>query len=369
MSTSVVLQDLVDACVAPLSAAGPGGRDLASLNIVSDVSARHRHEIVQAFQDSRNADWSKLHEAGLGILREQSKDVYALWAALTPLPVVQGRGFVGLATSLEVCNRYLADLWDHLFPALPDGMNVRSAVFTQLVRRWTGFLKKSTVQPSDAAALHQAVALLAEFERLIAERLPDALRPQMSELRQLLNALASNFPDPSAAAAAAETAAAATQSPAELAGAEPALSAAAPTLAAGDAVDGIRATYVQALRAVSARPQESIQQMTQSVERQSTLAGRFRGRVFLGDLYLRAGYTKLARQLLEFLDEESGNVKLEDWEPELCGQLWATLYQALAREHEGKDGGPPKDVKERLEKLFARVCRVDAKQALGLKTD
>ena len=360
MSDRNGLNSLVDACVAPLGGAHGAGLDLAKADIASNDAAMKRRRIREVYQDSRNADWDQVYADGLSILREESKDIYALWAVLAPLlTTARGHGFSGLAASLEMCNRFLAEHWEGMYPVLPDGLNLRRSVLAQLASRWTGFAKRTTPTEADAPAIQVVAQKLEEFEARLSERFTPETVPQTGELRQLVAAFRRFAPQPRPAEPVEEPGVP-PQAPRE---SEPVVAVAT---GGGPTSNELERAYADAVRQLRNRPEEALRQFQAAVDREPARAGKFRGRVYLGDLYLRGGHTRLARQMLTFLDVECGTIKLEDWEPELCAKLWATLYQALAGEYAGAD--PPKDVKDKLDDLFARVCRVDAKQAIALKT-
>lgn len=353
MSDPSGLENLVNACKVALEGNGQAGRDLAVGHVGSDDGAEKLQRIKQAFQDSRNVDWNEIHNDGLAILGEESKDLFALWAMLAPLPIVQGHGFSGVAVSLQACNLFIEDYWESMFPLLPDGLKLRASIFTQMVHRWTTFVKRATPTEADSLAINTIAGQLEEFEQKVYNHFPKQIAPQFGELRQLIKVFAQRF------APAEDQTAEEAEAPAE------AESPPASGAHAGPSADELERAYVAALSRIASRPEQALREMSAIVDQQPTTAGKFRGQVYLGELYLRAGHSQLARQLLSFLEEECGRIKLEDWEPVLCGKLWSTLYQALVAEHGG--GDPPKDVKEKLNDLFGRVCRVDAKQAIVLK--
>ena len=355
------LEGLVATCVAPLSGPTPAGKDLADGDVSQDSVARQRQRIVAAFQDSRNVDWNQVYDDGLSILRGESKDFYALWAVLAPLPQVRGYGFAGVATSVEMCNSVTQRYWDSLYPALPAGLTRRVAILNQLVRRWTSFVGKAEAKEGDVPAIAKIHELLPEFEGQLAEHIPDGSRPNIGELKQRISALHAHF-----------------QSVAVEEDEDTPPEEGAPTAEDGDG--GVRSahagggradlekSFAASLRMISSRPERSLSSFQEVVNSLPTRAGKFRGQVYLGELYLKAGHAKLARRMLSFLNDESRTIKLDEWEPELCGKLWATLHQAMTIEQEEGGGDSIKDAAKKLEELFADVCRVDAKQAATLKT-
>ena len=93
------LEEVVGWCVAPLDSGPAGGTSLEAMRIDSGASATAWHEIVAAFKDTRTADWNRICQAGLTILREESKDYYALWAVLYPMKLSSKRMIVLYAVS------------------------------------------------------------------------------------------------------------------------------------------------------------------------------------------------------------------------------------------------------------------------------
>ena len=347
------LNELIDACMNDFGGAGEVGRNLAGANIATDDMARKWQAIRQALQDSRDADWSQIHLDGLSILREESKDLLALWAVLAPLPVVQKRGFDGVRVSVRACNRFLSTYWDSMFPTLPDGLNYRVSILSRLVNGWTGFAKQATPEESDAQAVADIAGDLTEFEELIKQRLPVEKAPPIGELKQLIEAFRKRFQpdddvdDETEPSADADGATDDDQSDEQRTGIQ-------------NHDNELEQGLAEAVRLLRSRPQQALQDFGALVDQQRTLASRFRGRVYLAELCLQAGQTDLARQILLLLDEEREKITLADWEPQLCGRLWAARHKAIAAE-EGGDG------QKMSQELFAQVCKVDAKQAVDLK--
>ncbi|MCP5069576.1 MAG: hypothetical protein GY946_23665 [bacterium] len=353
------LREVVRWCVAPLESEQPGGVDLKARTIDSGGSAKLWHEIITVFKDTRTDDWNRIYQSGLTLLREESKDFYALWAVLYPMPIVRKLGLEGVEAGLEICTSFLGDkLWDTAYPSLPDGLRARESVFSRLVRSWGLALKRLNLKEQDPSLLVSALASTELFETCLEKRFPESQRPLLTDLLQLLRAgVAASEP---AQGEDSSTLPIDSSSDSEDSGtAQP--DGSMPT--ATDSRDELEAAYLAATKLVDRDPVAAIDRMSAAVEREPRRSGRFRGRVCLGDIYLRAGHTKLARQLMEILDKERLDMNLEDWEPELCGLLWATWHRSISSSGDER----AQKTTEKLDELFAQVCCADAKQAVSLQ--
>jgi len=354
------LANLITSCMASLGESGNAGRDLAAGNIASDEAARHRHTILQAFQDSRNVDWGQLYDNGVAILRGESKDLLALWAVLAPLPIVRATGLGGLAVSVELCRHFLQDYWESMYPRLPEGLNLRASVISQLTKRWTSCLQKTTATEADVESISRIADELEQFEAILKERFPPDRVPQLGEFRQLIRSMKDHFTPKEKESPVQPDSNADSSSTTTLSGAGPATGA--------RRFDVLEQAYSSARQLIRSKPSQALRHLGAVVEAQPNRAGRFRGRVYLGELCLQSGDAKLARQMLSLLEEEAGTIKLEDWEPELCARLWAGLYKAIDTERKAAGSDAPKDDSKKMEDLFARICRVDANQAVELRS-
>ncbi len=351
------LQDVLAACSAALNGPAGAGRDLAKENIASDTAARQRHGILQAFQDGRNADWGQVYTSGVTILQSESKDALALWAALAPLPHVRGLGLAGVLVSLQACTQFIKDHWSNMYPALPEGMALRVSVFGQLARRWVSFLKQAKISPADGAVLTELITRLTEFAEVLRANVPaESLPPQLSELSQILNSFLQAVVGDAKPSEGGDG-----NAPGRGSGD----GASAEATGGPGTADDLFEVYSRARADVRGHPEAVLRSFSRVMDGQPSRARKFRARVYMAELYLFAGHPGVAKQMLTFLDGEVGTIKLEDWEPELCGKLWATLYAAM--EEEKRSAEASSDTEQKQKELFARICRVDAKQAVGLR--
>ena len=90
-------------------------------------------------------------------------------------------------------------------------------------------------------------------------------------------------------------------------------------------------------------------------------AAQFRGRVFLGELYLRAGLPTHAKRVLQYTHDEIEKIRLPDWDPKLCSRLWSNLIQS----HQKSKDEKPND--KLLADLFTNLCRIDPARAASLE--
>jgi len=351
------LREVVGWCVAPLGSEPPGGVDFKARRIDSGGSTELWHAIKAAFKDTRTADWNRIYQAGMTLLREESKDFYALWAVLYPMPIVRELGLEGVAAGLEVSTSFLnGELWDAAYPSLPDGLRERESVLSKLVACWGLALRRLDLKSEDPALLASVLESSDAFETGLEKRFPEGQRPRLTDLLQLLRAgveasKPASVEDPS-------TDSMDSSPDSEGAGDGQQQRVSMPAVTVGR--DDVETAYLAARKLVDRDPALAVERMSAAVELEPRCSGRFRGRVYLGDIYLRAGHLKLARQHMEILDKERAGMKLEDWEPELCGLLWATWYRAISSGQDSqKETG-------KLNELFAEVCRVDAKQAVSL---
>jgi type VI secretion system protein ImpA len=120
----------LDALLAPISAARPGGSDISLEPAYAAIKeARRADDAYLARGDwqteLKQADWAAARELAIDALCTRSKDLQiAAWLveALTRL-----HGFRGLAEGLDALGGLLRRHWDHLHPSLDDGPGQRAA--------------------------------------------------------------------------------------------------------------------------------------------------------------------------------------------------------------------------------------------------
>ncbi len=90
---------------------------------------------------------------------------------------------------------------------------------------------------------------------------------------------------------------------------------------------------------------------------------QFLWRLELAKMCLTGGKVQVAVPQLEALVQTIEDHRLEIWEPNLCREVFSTLY--IAQKRLAKVAKPPvPDLAENMRKLHARLCRLDAAAAL-----
>jgi len=87
---------------------------------------------------------------------------------------------------------------------------------------------------------------------------------------------------------------------------------------------------------------------------------RFNRKLQLAELCLMAHRHHVALPLSEDLARLVDEYRLEEWESEqLCARVWAAYYRCL------RGSGAGNGTAERVQQVFARLCRLDVNQALN----
>jgi type VI secretion system protein ImpA len=108
----------------------------------------------------------------------------------------------------------------------------------------------------------------------------------------------------------------------------------------------------------SGRTEEALAILKQEMAQEGSGRGRFLRKSQIAQICMGAGRVTLAFSILEDLAEEIERRKLDDWEAgELLAQPLALLYRCLHKVDAGE---------EFKQKVYARICRLDPVQALGL---
>jgi type VI secretion system protein VasJ len=93
---------------------------------------------------------------------------------------------------------------------------------------------------------------------------------------------------------------------------------------------------------------------------------RFLRRLYTAMLCLEAGQLSVARALLEELDEAIETHRLEQWDPELALDVWTRLCTCYAAQASRvARGGDVQQLGREMQRVFARICRVDTARALA----
>jgi type VI secretion system protein VasJ len=93
---------------------------------------------------------------------------------------------------------------------------------------------------------------------------------------------------------------------------------------------------------------------------------RFLRRLYAAMLCLEAGQLPVAKALLEELDEAIELHRLEQWDPKLALDVWTRLYTCYAAQATRvARGGDVQQLGRDMQRVFARICRVDTARALA----
>ena len=107
----------------------------------------------------------------------------------------------------------------------------------------------------------------------------------------------------------------------------------------------------------------AVQVVAKAVASAPTPVEKFKGRLALAKLCLQAEQYGIARAQLEGLERLVEQHRLVEWEPDLCADLYGSLYAA----HRGANQmGAEPDVQARENAAFERLCQLDAGAALKL---
>ena len=109
---------------------------------------------------------------------------------------------------------------------------------------------------------------------------------------------------------------------------------------------------------------EAIELVARAAATASSPAEKFRGRVALAQLCLRAGKFDIARAQLDGLHRVIEAHQLAVWEPALCADVYAALYAAHLGLNAG--GGASPEAYAAQQVAFERLCELDAATALKL---
>ncbi|WP_406695976.1 type VI secretion system protein TssA [Singulisphaera sp. Ch08] len=123
--------------------------------------------------------------------------------------------------------------------------------------------------------------------------------------------------------------------------------------------------WTQALELVQERRiNEAIDLIRRALASASSGRERFQRKLQLAELCLMANRHQVALPLSEDLARLVDEFRLEEWESEqLCARVWAAFYRCLRAVGAGTPAA------EKLQPVFARLCRLDINQALALEGD
>lgn len=135
--------------------------------------------------------------------------------------------------------------------------------------------------------------------------------------------------------------------------------------AGGGAADGdaLAAAVGEARKLLSdSKPAEAVARLSQAADAAVGGRGRLRAQLALARLLMDMNRLTLATPLLERLERQGDGLELEEWEPELAGEILQSLYECLRRL---KPKPTPEEIQRQLE-VFGRLARVDPCAALKI---
>jgi type VI secretion system protein VasJ len=93
---------------------------------------------------------------------------------------------------------------------------------------------------------------------------------------------------------------------------------------------------------------------------------RFLRRLYTATLCIEGGQLSVARAILEELDADIDTHRLDRWDPPLAIDVWTRLYTCYATQvaRAGR-GADVQQVGRDMQRVFARICRVDTTRALA----
>jgi type VI secretion system protein VasJ len=92
---------------------------------------------------------------------------------------------------------------------------------------------------------------------------------------------------------------------------------------------------------------------------------RFRRRLHIATVCLRGGQPKMARPLLEDLNEEIEKFAITVWEPSLALEVWKNLYECYGSLTASAPPAGKAALQEHADRVFEKMCRLDLSYALA----
>jgi len=359
-----VLEGLTEQVLRPLS--GDVGEDLGQTSSIELIQIRNQ------FNDS-SRDFRLLYENGRTILAEKSKDLWAAWALVGGLLwSKQFDSTEAFATSCKIVQGLCEKYWHRIYP---ESRGLRSTLLMQIAKWWNTFAVRCT-EGADPAALkagHDALVALQQYLLSVTDGNTDhdkaRVLPALSTLPTIIGTLA-KFLDASVSASASPStgeqqsavATATSENGHPSRESSSATSAQEESSPAPRIVDSLEKAFEKACEKIrSGSVEEALTGFQATLRNHGEFASQFRGRVFLGELYLRAGLPTHAKRVLQYTHDEIEKIRLADWDPKLCSRLWSNLIQS----HQKAKDEKPND--KLLADLFTNLCRIDPSTAASLE--
>ena len=111
-------------------------------------------------------------------------------------------------------------------------------------------------------------------------------------------------------------------------------------------------------------PLSAIQAVTKVAAQAITPVDKFRSKLAIAKICLELGQLAIARAQLDGLERMAKQHRLEEWDPELCGELYAGLYQAIRGLNQGYE--VTDEQRKREAEVFERLCELDAAAAFRI---
>lgn len=111
-------------------------------------------------------------------------------------------------------------------------------------------------------------------------------------------------------------------------------------------------------------PLSAIQAVTKVAALAITPVDKFRSKLAIAKICLELGQLAIARAQLDGLERMAKQHRLEEWDPELCGELYGALYQAVRGLNQGYE--VTEEQRKREAEVFERLCDLDAAAAFRI---
>lgn len=109
---------------------------------------------------------------------------------------------------------------------------------------------------------------------------------------------------------------------------------------------------------------DAVQLVMKAAATAQSPAERLRGKLAIAQVCLAGEQFLVARSALEGLDKLVEQHRLWEWEPDLCAQFYAALYQAHRAMNAAYGMEVPPDLRAKETAAFERLCQLDAGAAL-----
>lgn len=112
------------------------------------------------------------------------------------------------------------------------------------------------------------------------------------------------------------------------------------------------------------QPVEALAVLSKAALAAPSPVDRFRTKLGLAQLCIELQQIVIARAQLEELERIAEHHRLLDWLPELCAEVYAGLYTCLRAMNQGYE--VPPEAREKEQRVFERLCQLDASAAFKL---